>query len=76
MADMNELIEAIETVRKRMQDCSSEPPVLFLNEAEYVYFKVHEWIDFEGGRFTNAQCAADTGIPAHIEIRIQDLLPR
>ena len=73
---VDDLIGAIETIRTRMQDCSAHPPILYLNDAEYAYFKMHEWIDFgvgsesRGRRFTNAQCCADTSIPAHVEVKV------
>ena len=80
MADFtlsNDPVGAMDLLRKRME-CNptgdGEPYYLYLNDAEYAYFKAHEWIDFGIGtktrnrRFTNAQCHADTGIPAHTEI--------
>ena len=78
MAD--DLINATEIIRKRMPP--DDPPQLFLYDAEYAFFKAHEWIDFGIGtksrnrRFTNAQCYADTGIPAHVEISIVGQIPR
>jgi len=72
MAIVGDLISAIETLRTRVVDQDS--PRLYMNDAEYVYFKAHEWIDFgigiEKRRFTNAQCCADTGIPAHVEVLV------
>ena len=67
----NDLVGAMDLLRKRLE-CNpggdGEPFYIYLNEAEYVYFKAHEWIDFEGSRrFTNAQCPA---CPAHTEVKI------
>ena len=72
----NDIVGAMELLRKRLKcnpDGDGEPFVLYLNEAEYAYFKAHEWIDFgigsesKGRRYTNANCAA---CPAHTEIKI------
>lgn len=72
-----DLIGAMDILRKRLQYepnyPGDEPPVLFLNVAEYAYFKTHGWIDFgigeanKGRRFTNANCPA---CPAHTEVKI------
>ncbi len=75
---VDDLISAIETLRARV---SHDAPRLYLNDAEYAYFKAHEWIDFGIGSerprrvFTNAQCYEDTGIHAHIEIMMVKPIP-
>ena len=84
MADfINDLIGAMETLRTRLWPVGSGPDTrLYLNETEYAFFEAHEWIDFGIGtklrnrRFTNAQCYADTGIPAQVEISIVGQIPR
>jgi hypothetical protein len=73
----NDLVGAMHLIRMRLE-CEpdfpgDEPPILYLNEAEYAYFKAHEWIDIgigeanKGRKFTNVNCPA---CPAHTEVKI------